>query len=148
MKKSVLVVVALCFISCAASVPVAPRVVDESVKQFLSVPDRSVVYIARENAFKGKAILFQVSIDGKMLGGIAAGTYYAEVVAPGGHVISAVSNENQDSLKLTTEAGSVYFVRVEPRWGMVSARVSLKQVDAMEGKRIVSGGSLAAGLGQ
>ncbi|HEV7571783.1 MAG TPA: DUF2846 domain-containing protein [Thermoanaerobaculia bacterium] len=148
MKKVTLALVALCLASCAATVPIAPKVIDESAKLFVAPPDRSVVYIERENAYKGKAILFQVGMDGKMLGGIAAGTFYAETVAPGEHVITALSNENQDSLRLSTEPGLTYFVKVEPRWGMVSARVSLKQTDATEGKRIASSSSLAAGLGR
>jgi len=121
-------------------------VIDDTAKTFSAPTDSSVVYIARENSYKGKAILFQVGLDGKMLGGIAAGTYYAETVSPGEHTITALSNENQDSLKLITVAGTVYFVRVEPRWGMVTAKVGVKVMDAIEGKRIVSNGAMAAGL--
>jgi hypothetical protein len=142
-----LVAACLFFAGCAATIPVAPKFVDESAKAFVPPAGQAAIYIVRENAYKGKAILFQVALDGKLLGGIAAGTYYAPSVPPGNHTITALSNENQDSTKLSVEAGSVYFIKVEPRWGMVSARVGLKQISFAEGKPLVSASSLAAGIG-
>jgi hypothetical protein len=105
-----------------------------------------VIYIARESQYFGQAILFQVAVDGKLLGGIARGTYYMAQVPPGEHSVTALSNENQDSLKLKTEASKVYYVKVNARMGAVSARVSLQQLSNEEGMEIVKSGELAAGL--
>jgi hypothetical protein len=146
MRRVLSLATTLLLMSCAATVPIAPKVIDDSAKAFAAPPERSVIYIARENAYKGKAILFQVGLDGKMLGGIAAGTYFAETVSPGEHTVTALSNENQESLKVTTEAGTAYFVKVEPRWGMVTAKVGLTLTNPIDGKRIVSSGAMAAGL--
>jgi len=142
-----LLVAHLLFAGCAATIPIAPKFVDESAKTFAPPTGQAAIYIVRENAYKGKAILFQVALDGKLLGGIAAGTYYAPTVLPGDHTITALSNENQDSTKVTVEAGSVYFIKVEPHWGMVSARVGLKQLSFAEGKPLVAASALAAGIG-
>jgi hypothetical protein len=105
-----------------------------------------VIYIARESQYFGQAILFQVAVDGKLLGGIARGTYYMAQVPPGEHSVTALSNESQDSLKLKTEASKVYYVKVNARMGAVSARVSLQQLSNEEGMEIVKSGELAAGL--
>ena len=67
-------------------------------------------------------------------------------VPPGEHSVTALSNENQDSLKLKTEASKVYYVKVNARMGAVSARVSLQQLSNEEGMEIVKSGKLAAGL--
>jgi len=146
LKKLSVAVLALLLTACAATIPIAPKTVDEAAKTFTAPPDQSVIYIARESQYFGKAILFQVAVDGKLLGGIARGTYYMVQVPPGEHSMTTLSNENQDSLKLKTEAGKVYYVKVTARLGAVSARVSLQQLSDEEGRELVKSGTLAAGL--
>lgn len=146
LKKLSVAVLAVLLAACAATIPIAPKTVDEAAKTFTTPPDQSVIYIARESEYFGKAILFQVVVDGKLLGGIARGTYYMAHIPPGEHSVTALSNENQDSLKLKMEAGKVYYVKVNPRWGAVSARVSLQQLSDEEGRELVKSSMLAAGL--
>ena len=105
MKKLSVVVLALLLTACAATIPLAPQTDDAVAKTFTAPPDRSVIYIARESQYFGKAILFQVAVDGKLLGGIASGTYYMAQALPGEHAVTALSNENQEFLKLKTDAG-------------------------------------------
>jgi hypothetical protein len=146
MKRALLVVMAFALLRCAATVPVARHADDEAAKHFTAAPNKAAIYIVRQASYKGKAILFQVSVDGKLLGGIAAGTYYEVEIDPGTHNISALSGENQSSLEVSADAGSVHFVQTQVRWGWGSARVELEEVPAGTGKQLVTEGVMAAGV--
>ena len=69
----------------------------------------------RRSRHAGATILFQVIMDGQMLGGIAPGTYHLRPLQPGEHIIAATSNENQESLLMVMEAGHNYVIQVVPR---------------------------------
>jgi len=76
---------------------------------------------------------------------LASETYIFRSVKPGKHTISAYSNENEEEIIIDAEAGKRYFLRVRPKMGMASARVSLKEVNPELGWRLVKSGSLRKG---
>jgi Protein of unknown function (DUF2846) len=54
----------------------------------------------------------QVSIDGRIVGSLAAETFLAQPLDPGTHVISFFNNTSQENTEVTVEAGKNYFLRV------------------------------------
>src|SRR5262249_43925138 len=104
------------------------------------------LYVVRTGVYFARAILFQLIVDGKSLGGIAPNTYHLLVLSPGQHTIAAVSNENQASTTLMVEAGHNYFLRIVPQWGLVTGRVGLETLDENAGREAVQAGARAQGL--
>src|SRR5262249_53410100 len=139
---SMLLMVLLCCAGCAATVPLAPPLLDTSAKYFQPPQDQAHLYVVRTGEYLAKGILFQLIIDGKSLGGIAPSTYHLLVLTPGQHTITTTSNENQASITLIVEVGHNYFVRIVPQWGWVTARVGLETLDNDAGREAVQGASL------
>jgi hypothetical protein len=131
---------------CVATVPAAPKALDVSAKQFTVPAGQSVVYIARDDLVTGSINLFQIALDGRMLGGLAPSTYFAETVPPGDHTVVALGSENQVSLKVSTSPGSAYYVKVEPHRGLAAPRVRLVITNYVDGQRVVKDGVMAEGL--
>ena len=136
MKNTIFILlpIILC-IGCAAKVPLAPSTLDMAAKDFIPVPDRSNIYVFREDGDEGQTILFQVFLDGRLMGGIAVGTFLLTETPPGNHAISTFSKENQDSVYLKVEEGKNYFLEIEGKLGISTFRVTIKQVEEKVGRQ-------------
>ncbi len=125
--------------------PVAPVTEDTEAKAFAPPPGKAGVYIAR-NSILAYGVLFQIIVDGKMVGGIAKDTYHWLAVEPGEHSVVVMSRENQDMVEFTAEEGQNYFYIVEPGMGWGSARANIKPLEEGEGQKVVEGCKLARGM--
>ena len=137
-----LVAVMSCLTSCA-TVPKAPTALDDYAKKFHAAPGKSLIYVARGHGL-GAGILFQVVLDGEAVGVIGPGTYFVLTTAPGDRTVAVLSAENEDQVKIRTEPGGLYFVRVWAKFGWKSARTWIKQIHAEAGMEAVRAASLAA----
>jgi hypothetical protein len=118
-------------LSACASVPMASFDLDARAKSFEHQPDKSVLYIYR-NETLGSAVKMDLILDGNNLGQTVAHSYFAVPVAPGTHRLVSKA-ENDDTLDFSTEAGQNYFVWQEVKMGMLSARTGLHLVGDQEG---------------
>jgi len=141
---AVLSIVVLALLSSCATVPMASTQADASAKHFEAPPEKSRIYLVRASSV-GTAILFQVTVDDRIIGSLPVHTYLVVDVPPGPHNITALGGENESAVPLTTEAGKVYFLRVGPRPGWIQARVAIYELPENEGRRVVAGASLAKG---
>jgi len=113
---------------------------DDAPERLEAAPDLAAVYIVREPRVLAAAVIFRVSLDDAVLGGIASGNYYAETVTPGEHVICVESMSHALSIEcqylpLATTAGSTHFVKIGLSFsGMPRPEI----VDAAEGQRLAS----------
>ena len=131
---------------CAASVPVLPAEEDAVAERFQPNAGRANVYIVREEAFMGSAVLFSVDVDGKCCGGIAPGTYHLLELEPGTYTVSVQTPENQDHEIIDVAEGKNYFIEIKPKMGWIAARVSLESIDAERGEQLVIDGERAETL--
>lgn len=148
MRAITVVLMSIALLGCASTVPVASPAADARAKQFAAPVGKSMIYVVRSPGRYGSAILFQVGLDGKPLGGIASKTYFAVAVDPGDHVVTASGSENQDELRLTTEPDKLYFVRVNVKSGLMSGRVDLEHATDVVGRDFIQRSSLASTFGQ
>ena len=131
-------------ISCGCvSVPMAPKAADATAKSFSVPSDKANIYLVRSAGFVGGAINFQVHLDGKLLGTIAAGTFHVATVAPGGHTVGVVSSENSGQQFVLTEPGKSYFFQIQSHMGAFAATSSIKQLPEDEGRKRVQNANLA-----
>ena len=128
-----LVVVSVALLSGCATVPMATPTLDAEAKQFVPPTGKSNVYVFRGGG-PGGAIVFQVQLDGRIIGSIAPNTYHLVAVEPGDHAVAASSNENSRMVRFRALAGQSYFFKIEAQMGWVSARVGLEQVDDEHGR--------------
>ena len=124
-------------VGCAEIVPPAPSTLDLSAKSFNVPNDKTNIYVVRGDLDLGAETLFQVILDGRLMGDVAPGTYLLFETPPGDHVVSVFTNENQESVSLKTEEGKNYFLVVEPLMGVWTARASIKQVEENAGREAV-----------
>jgi len=113
------------FAGCMTTVQLAPSESDAAAKRFVPPDGKANLYVARSNASEGERALFGVSIDGKAVGPIAAGTFYLVVLDPGTHSVAATSNENTSKASFDAQAGKNYFFEVTATAGTATPRVSL-----------------------
>lgn len=138
LRRSLLVTFALLatLLAGCASVPMAPLGDDAKAKTFEVKPDKSSIYLYRNESFGG-AISMTVALDGKVAGQTGPQTYFLWEVDPGTHEITSYSEANS-TLKLTTEPGKAYYVWQEVKMGVWMARSLLQQVDETTGRKGVA----------
>lgn len=73
--------------SCAATPELSSAADDEVAKRFSPPAGKAALYIYRKDGFRGSAVRFPVTVDGRLLGAIANGTYYMLEVDPGEHEV-------------------------------------------------------------
>jgi hypothetical protein len=133
----------LLFTGCA-SAPMATPERDQQAKTFAPVAERGVIYIFRDESF-GAAVKLPLVVDGRLLGDTVAHSYFRLELEPGTHEILSKA-EADSTLKLTVEAGKVYFVWQEVKMGLWSARCLLHEIpSADEGRKRVGECTLLEG---
>lgn len=136
MKKNGLIGLLLAMVvlvTGCASVPMASLEDDTKGKLFSVKPDKSSIYVYRNENFGG-AISMTVSLNGRVAGQTGPQTYFLWEVDPGSHEIAS-HTENVSTLKLATEAGKAYYVWQEVKMGAFMARSLLQQVDEETGRK-------------
>jgi hypothetical protein len=116
-----LVIMTLVGCVTAPSIPMASTASDADAKQFLPPVGRANLYIAWSNGSSGGASHVDVSVDGKLLGRIAPGTFYLVAVDPGKHEVSAKSGMNSTNVAVDAAAGNNYFYELTATSGAYGA---------------------------
>jgi hypothetical protein len=129
-----LLLVALLVTGCA-SVTMTSLDDDARAKAFNVKPDKSLIYLYRNETWSTQIV--SVTLDGKVAGQIGPQTYYMWEVTPGAHEVASLV-ESISMLKLTTEPGRLYFIKIEAKMGWTAARSLLQQVDEETGRKAVS----------
>ena len=119
-----------------ATVPMAPGDADSYAKTWVIRPDKSTIYVYRDERFGGAAKI-KLALDGKAVGESGPKTYFRWEVEPGRHDITSEA-ENTDTLSLTTEPGTDYYVWQEAKIGVWGARTKLHAVDRDTGRKGVA----------
>jgi hypothetical protein len=102
--------------------------------------------VRRPSSFDGILVVFQVAIDGTMLGSLAPGTYLVLPVVPGAHRVTAFSTQNQEQLTVLANNGQLYFVHLSPRLGVMTPRVGMEILENAAGREAVLAGALTQEL--
>lgn len=104
--------------------------------RFAPVPDKAVLYVFR-NQFVGRAVGFNVVIDGREVAQIKSPRFTRIVLSPGTHRIAGYIGTNKkpgdgDGIELVANAGEVYVAKcgVEPQMVGVAPTFSPVNVDA------------------
>ena len=118
---------------------------DAAAKNFAPPQGQANLYIVRDSAWPVN--LFQLVVDGKVIGSIAASTFELLTVGPGPHKIAvSVEDRAAASTKVEVESDQSYFFQVVATPGWNSATLELKSLDADSGKALVNRGKLAANM--
>jgi hypothetical protein len=139
-------VLVLFLAGCAATVELATPEEDLAAKRFIPAEGEANIYVTREDQFTGSAVLFQLVVDQRVIGGLAPGTYHLIQVEPGHHTISVTTAENQSIEEVDAEAGQSYFFEVEPRMGWFAARAEVEPLSEEEGRAAIAENTLAEGI--
>ncbi len=121
--------IAASLMGCAA-VPAVDSQPDGALKTSSVVPDRSAIFMYRDDAVGTKASI-GVYLDGASLGRLADKSYIYREVTPGRHTVVSKA-ENIATLDLNVEAGSLAFVRQEVTPGKSSQRSELHLISEAE----------------
>jgi hypothetical protein len=131
---------------CAASVDLAAPDADQAAKTFVPAEGMASIYVTRKDQFTGSAVLFQLVVDQRVIGGIAPGTYHLVPVEPGPHTVSVTTSENQSTQEVDAVAGQSYFFEIKPKMGWIAARAEVVPMNEEDGRTAVSENSLAEGI--
>jgi uncharacterized protein DUF2846 len=124
-----------------ATVPMAPADADSHAKTFATKPDKSRLYVYRNETFGGAARM-TISLDGKVAGQSGPKTFFLWDVEPGPHEITSHA-ENIDTLTIITEAGKAYYVWQEAKVGIWGARSRMHLMEEEAGRKAVAECQLA-----
>jgi hypothetical protein len=130
---------------CVATVPLASPDLDQAAKRFQPPADQAMLYVIQGS----RAAVFQVLLDGQLIGAVGHKSYLVIPLAPGQHMLTSITGENQENLAIQAEGGRNYFVRIFPKMGWAVARVGLETIDdEAKGRDLVLSTSRAQGFGQ
>lgn len=133
MKKILLIIATtLSMIGCA-SVPMGDASHDAALKKFQPPQSKAGIYIYRNESI-GAAVTMDVEIDGSPIGSTAANTYLYKVVKPGRHLVTSKS-ENDDTIEINVEKGTLTYLWQEVKMGFLYARTKLHLVNETKGKK-------------
>lgn len=140
MKKIMIAFVVICcavlFLGCA-SVKMASKEEDTSLKEFkLPPPDRAGLYIFR-NSFLGQMLSRPLYVDGNLIGETANGVYFYLNLSPGKHFISTESEFGKNSITFEAEGGKNYFAEQYIKMGIFSGGSDVEMVDEKVGMQQV-----------
>jgi Protein of unknown function (DUF2846) len=137
--------VALLALAACVSVPKATPEADLAAKRFQPVAGRAQLYIVRPSSF-GLAIMYQVSIDGRIVGSLAAETFLVQQLDAGTHVVAFFNNTSQENTEVTVEPAKNYFLRVGMNPAATSNRARMKLVPEEEGQQLVRSNSMVQSM--
>ena len=123
-------------LNACVSAPKATPEAEAAAKQFSGVLGKAQLYIVRPSSF-GMAVLYQVSVDGRLIGSLAAETFVLQTLDPGTHTISLFNSTSQENTTVTVEANKNYFLRVGMNPAATSNRARFKLVSEEEGRQLV-----------
>jgi len=132
--KSVFLVLMLALSGCA-TIPKASIEQDQVGKKFEAPPDKSVIYIYRDEMMGG-GVRMDVLIDGFLLGDMRTKSYMRAVVKPGPHTVLSRA-ENSSQVSVNAEPGKIYYVWQEAKMGLMYAGTALHLVDSGTGQRAI-----------
>lgn len=120
------------FHTACTSLPMADKKADVEAKLFKAVPNKSVLYVYRNEIFGG-AVKMDVMVNNELIGETRTGHYMWIDLEPGTHMISSRS-ENSHHMELKAEPGKVYYAWQEAKLGLMYARTKLSLVDEKTGQ--------------
>lgn len=145
LKKSIISMafVFLALVAGCATVPMAPKDQDMSLKEFKKpATDMAGVYIYR-NSFVGQALKKNIYLDGEYLGESANKVYFYREVPPGQHQLSTESEFSDNAISFSAEPGHLYFAEQYIKIGVFVAGANLQMVSEEDGMKNVLECSLA-----
>jgi hypothetical protein len=142
--KNILILIFLVAITGCATVPMASLEADQKAKSFSVPPNKSRIYLFRDEAVFGGAIKVTTSINDKIIGQTAPKSYFVVDVPPGKHVLSCFAESNS-TLTLNTKKDTAYYVWQEMKMGVMTASCRLQEVEEAEGQKRVKSCKLAQG---
>lgn len=105
--------------------------VSDAVAGMIGKPEagKGLVVFFRPSKFTGGAIGFKVREDGRELGKLRNGNWFAVQVDPGAHEYD-VHSEKHDVTNIEVEAGETYFLSASISMGFMAGRPNLSPSDA------------------
>ena len=133
----ILLISSVILIFGCASVKMASKEEDISLKNFTLPPvDKAGLYIYR-NSFTGQALTKEVYVDSVLIGETANGVFFYVEITPGMHTISTQSEFSDNSLMFEAEGGKNYFAEQYIKMGVFIGGAGIEMVDEDIGKQQV-----------
>ncbi|MBV9070952.1 MAG: hypothetical protein JO093_15635 [Acidobacteria bacterium] len=129
-------VMALIGLFACVSAPRARPDIEAEAKAFTVPPGKAKLYVVRPSSF-GLAVLYQVSIDGRIIGSLPAEAFLATVLPPGSHTVSLFNATSQENITLMCGPDKACFVRAGMRPTATSNRARLIEISEEEGRTLV-----------
>ncbi len=131
-------------LSACATVALAPPTEDQQAKTFKVSEQQANIYVFRRYKVFGAGLLFQIYLDGLIVGQVAPGAYFLFQVDPGEHTVASSTVPHwswfqwqvyQSVIQLYAESETNYFIEVHV--------VELNQVPESEARQAIQDMSLA-----
>lgn len=146
--KVIFIIGVIALLSSCASVKMAAKEEDTTLKQFPVPPaDKAGLYIYR-NSFLGQALTKEVYVDSNLIGETANGVYFYLLISPGTHTISTESEFGENSVMFDAEEGKNYFAEQYIKMGVFVGGAGIEMVDEETGMKSVLECELAEQLKQ
>lgn len=136
LRGAAVVIVSLAVAGCV-SVPSAAPELQVVALSFKPAGGKARIYVYRPGGAFGSASKLSVAIDSQIVGRTAAGTYLMVDLEPGAHRVSSPTGENESSVSIDAMADSVYFVKLWPKMGFMSAHSGMERMDPAEARAAI-----------
>lgn len=129
-------IIGMLFNACTAKSPLAPKNEMLQAKKFVPDEKNCQIYVFRKSYF-GYLVLFNIYLDGRVIGSLPPGTFLYKYLKPGRYVISVITDESRDDITFTCKEKQNYFFELQPRTGWISARAVIKIADPTDAKKAI-----------
>jgi hypothetical protein len=135
LKKFMVIVIIVTFsiLTRCASVPMALKEQDSSVKSFTKPSDDKAGLYVYRNSFSGQTFTKAIYLDGFLLGKTANKTFFYNEITPGKHQLSTQSEFSDNTLSFQAEGGKNYFAKQIMKMGLFIWGAKLEMVSEEEG---------------
>ena len=125
------------FATSCASTSKATESKSTEAKTFEAPGDKGTVFLYRTGRAVGAAGQLSVKVNSLDAGGTGPGTFFRWDLQPGNYTFLSSTGESSAVVQVDVKAGQVYFIRQDARLGIDSGRVTMKEVDSLQGEKEV-----------
>lgn len=124
--------------------PLSAEIYDDA-DTFTPPAGKGVIFIHRAKKFMASEVKFRVELNDTVVGLIASNEYYRLELEQGKYIVTVRSsdiagNESMGNLEIALEPDEASFIEVEPKAGWKAIKISVEEVPAEPGQRLIRDG--------
>lgn len=109
MTKLITTLVSILFLTACTTVPLATPAQDALAKRFFASKGKAAIYIYRNDQFEGGGVLYPITVNGRIIASLKAGTFIVVETNPGSIQIASFTQTQHTTKSIDAHADEIYY---------------------------------------